>query len=126
LGDQKIRVYTFLEPAILTRLDELAASKGVSRSEAVRIAIDELITRAGSEGEGDITTAGQEITTLEGEVQHLQEMIKAKDSEILHLRGLTLDLRSLADNLACRMPALPPSQEEAKRKGWSWRFWRRS
>ena len=126
MSDQKIRVYTFLEGEVLTKLDEQAAFQGLSRSELVRTVVEQYLTRAGGGGEGDITTRAPELITLKGEVYHLQELIQAKDSEILHLRGLTLDLRSLADNLASRMPALPPgqmAQEEAKRSRW--KFWKR-
>ena len=45
MSDQKIRVYTFLSGDLLTKLYEFAASNGVSRSEAVRIAIEQHLTK---------------------------------------------------------------------------------
>ena len=57
------------------------------------------------------------------EIDKLKTLIAVKDGEITHLRGLTLDLRSLADNLASKVPALPPSREEAKAKHW-YQFWK--
>lgn len=115
MSDQKIRVYTFLSGDLLTKLDEFAASKGVSRSEAVRIAIDEHLTKkeGGGKGElttnltaasqeltslkGDITAKELELTTLKGEVHHLKEMIKAADSELDQLKPQVDQARSERD-----------------------------
>jgi chromosome segregation ATPase len=48
----------------------------------------------------------------------LQEALKVRDDDIAFLRG---HLSQLSDKLP---KSLPPSEEEAKRKGW-WQFWRR-
>jgi hypothetical protein len=56
-------------------------------------------------------------------VAHLEELLRVRESEIQHLRSLTNDLRALADNMAAKIPALPPSQEEARAKHW-WQFWK--
>jgi chromosome segregation ATPase len=119
VSDQKIRVYTFLTGDILTKLDELAASKGVSRSEAVRIAIEQYLTPkdGGGKGDitpnltpdltlshqelttlkGDITTKEQEITKLKGEVHHLKEQIEEKDSQLDQLKPQIDKVRSEAN-----------------------------
>ena len=69
----------------------------------------------------------ERILTLENQ---LSEALKAKDQmntslqartdEINFLRGHVSQLTQTLDKLT---PALPPSQEEAKKKGW-WKFWK--
>jgi chromosome segregation ATPase len=53
------------------------------------------------------------------EAEKFEMAFKAKDDEINFLRG---HLSQLSEKLN---PKLPPSEEEAKKKGWTWRFWRR-
>lgn len=111
MGDKQ-RVYTFLDGDTLTKIDEKAAQLKVSRSEVIRLSIDDYLTPNGDE---DITLKDQEI-------EHLKTLIAAKDGEIAHLRYLTNDLRSLADNLASKVPMLTGPTEEPKHKHW-WKFW---
>jgi hypothetical protein len=111
MGDKQ-RLYTFLEGEKLTQIDAKAGDMGVSRSELMRIAIEHYLTQ---NGDKDLTTKDQELTLLKKEIENLERMIGVKDGEIQHLRYLTNDLRSLADNLALKVPALPgPSQNESQ------------
>lgn len=105
-GDKSIhktRVYTFLGDDILTKLDEIASSRKMSKSELIRIAVEQYITNRGRE---DITP----------EIAHLKALIAVKDGEIIHLRSLSNDLCCLADMLTAKVPALPSSQEEVEAK----------
>lgn len=110
------RVYGNVNDEDLHLLDEMAVVQGLHRSDMVSKAIVALLHPVGAPPS---TQEGAQVQ----EILHLKEMIAVKDSEILHLRGLTLDLRSLADNMASKIPALPPSQEEAKAKHW-YQFWK--
>ena len=65
----------------------------------------------------------QHATERVQHIAHLEELLRVRESEIQHLRSLTNDLRALADNMAAKIPALPPSQEEARAKHW-WQFWK--
>jgi Ribbon-helix-helix protein, copG family len=136
MGDKQ-RVYTFLDSENLTRIDTKAGDMGVSRSELIRIAIEQYLTANGDKNltpsdevlikkDGEITQKDQEITLLNKEIESLNRLLGTKDGEIQHLRYLTNDLRSLADNLASKVPALPgPSiqaTEEVTKKSW-WHFW---
>jgi hypothetical protein len=49
--------------------------------------------------------------------------MKAKDSEVSFLRGHVAQLSQNISQISEKLPQLPPSQEEAKKKGW-WKFWR--
>lgn len=62
--------------------------------------------------------ASSEAVALRRDLEHFKETLRLKDDEINFLRG---HLSQLSEKI---QPALPPSQEEAKKKGW-WRFWRR-
>lgn len=62
--------------------------------------------------------ASSEAVGLRRDLEHFKETLRLKDDEINFLRG---HLSQLSEKI---QPALPPSQEEAKKKGW-WRFWRR-
>jgi hypothetical protein len=65
----------------------------------------------------------QQATERAQHIAHLEELLRVRESEIQHLRTLTNDLRSLADNMAAKIPALPPGQEEARSKHW-YQFWK--
>jgi chromosome segregation ATPase len=62
--------------------------------------------------------ASSEAVALRRDLEHFKETLRLKDDEINFLRG---HLSQLSEKI---QPALPPSQEEAKKKRW-WRFWRR-
>jgi hypothetical protein len=116
------RVYASVNEDTLHRLDELAGAQGLHRSELVCKAIESYLHLADAEqsthsSEADLQKQVQEIA-------HLKELLEVRESEIQHLRSMTNDLRALADIMATKIPALPPSQEEAKAKHW-WQFWRR-
>lgn len=115
------RVYASVDEATVHRLDELAGAEGLHRSEVVCKAIETYLHLAGAEQstrsiEADLQRQAQEIA-------HLKELLHVRESEIQHLRSMTNDLRSLADTMASKLPALPPGPEEVKEKGW-WQFWK--
>jgi predicted nuclease with TOPRIM domain len=51
------------------------------------------------------------------EAEKLREALKSRDADVEWLKS---HVAQLAQQLA-----LPPSEEEARKKGWSWKFWRR-
>jgi chromosome segregation ATPase len=61
--------------------------------------------------------ASEESAVLRRDLEHFKETLRLKDDEINFLRG---HLSQLSEKIT---PQLPPSQEEAKKKGW-WRFWK--
>ena len=58
-----------------------------------------------------------EVVALHRDLEHYKQTLSLKDDEISFLRG---HLSQISEKIP---KALPPSQEEAKKKGW-WRFWR--
>jgi hypothetical protein len=102
-------------------IDELAGKAGLNRSEWISKAIESYLHL------GDAETRTQEIQIQSSQqvqkIAHLCELLQVRESEIQHLRSMTNDLRSLADGLAAKIPALPPGQEEAMAKSW-WQFWK--
>lgn len=110
------RVYGNVNDEDLHLLDEMAGAQGAHRSDLVGKAIVSLLHPV------DAPPSTQEGVQVQ-EILHLRELLKVQESEILHLRGLTLDLRSLADNMASKIPALPPGEEEIKANHW-WQFWK--
>ena len=116
------RVYASVNEDTLHRLDELAGAQKVHRSEVVCKAIESYLhltdaVESTRNSETDLQQRDQEIA-------HLNELLRVRESEVLHLRSMTNDLRALADGLALKIPALPPGQEEARAKHW-WKFWGR-
>ena len=71
--------------------------------------------------QANTTMAGlrDELVAAKNEADKLRESMKVKDDDIAWLRSHVAQLTQTVSQLA-----LPPSQEEAKKKGW-WRFWRR-
>jgi hypothetical protein len=61
--------------------------------------------------------AREELEKARSETTKYELAFKSKDEEINFLRGY---LSQLSEKIT---PALPPGQEEAKKKGW-WQFWR--
>ena len=61
--------------------------------------------------------ASSEAVGLRRDLEHYKDTLRLKDDEIVFLRG---HLSQLSEKIT---PALPPSQEEAKAKGW-WQFWK--
>jgi len=115
------RVYGNVDDSTLHLIDEQAGAKGFNRSEWVSKAIDTYLHL--SDAEVKTQEIQHQATERAQHIAHLEELLRVRESEIQHLRSLTNDLRSLADNMATKIPALPPSQEEARAKSW-WRFWK--
>ena len=66
----------------------------------------------------DLTGAREELAGIRVEADKLREAMRVRDDEVAFLRGHVSQLTQTVSQLA-----LPPSQEEAKKKGW-WRFWK--
>ena len=115
------RVYGNVDEATVHLIDDLAGKAGLNRSEWISKAIESYLHL------GDANSRTQEIQQQSSqqsqEIAHLRELLQVRESEIQHLRSMTNDLRSLADGLAAKIPALPPGQDEAKAKSW-WQFWK--
>ena len=62
--------------------------------------------------------ASIEAVGLRRDLEHYKDTLRLKDDEISFLRA---HLSQLSEKIT---PALPPGQEEAKKRGW-WRFWGR-
>jgi len=59
----------------------------------------------------------EELAATKMEADKLKEAIRVRDDDVAWLRGHVAQLT--------QQLALPPSEEEAKKKGWTWRFWKR-
>lgn len=59
----------------------------------------------------------EELATAKTDRDRLQEAMRVRDDDVAWLRGHVAQLT--------QQLALPPSEEEAKKKGWTWRFWKR-
>lgn len=108
------RVYASVDEETLHQLDDLAGAQKIPRSDVVSKAIDSYLH--------PIIAVNPSEEQQRQEIAHLKELLQVRESEIQHLRSMSNDLRALADGLALKIPQLPPSQEEAKKKGW-WQFW---
>ena len=62
-----------------------------------------------------IVAIREELTAAKTDRDRLQEALKVRDEDVAWLRGHVAQLT--------QQLALPPSEEEAKKKGW-WQFWR--
>lgn len=82
---------------------------GRSREDQLRSEVDK------SRSEKD--QASIEVIGLRRDLEHYKETLRLKDDEINFLRG---HLSQLSEKIT---PQLPPSQEEAQKKGW-WKFWK--
>ncbi len=111
------RVYASVDESTVQLLDELAGAKGIHRSDVVSKAIESYLHPA--------VAVNPSEEQQRQEIAHLKELLQVRESEIQHLRSMTNDLRALADVMAAKIPALPPSQEEVRAKSW-WKFWRRT
>ncbi len=68
--------------------------------------------------EADITRCKKDLERCKAEKEKVVEAAKVKDDDIAFLRGHVSQLTQSISQLA-----LPPTQEEVKKKGW-WQFWR--
>lgn len=64
----------------------------------------------------DKDQASGELTALQLTLEHYRETLRLKDDEISFLRG---HVSQISEKLP---KALPPAEEEIKKKGW-WQFW---
>ena len=69
--------------------------------------------------QADFTRCKEELERCKVDKEKIGEAMRLKDNEIDFLRGHVSQLTQSISQLA-----LPPSQEEAKKKGW-WQFWKR-
>jgi chromosome segregation ATPase len=67
----------------------------------------------------ELEKARSDMILMEHDKAHYQDTITQKDQQIAFLQAHIAQLTQSISQLA-----LPPSQEEAKKKGW-WQFWRR-
>jgi chromosome segregation ATPase len=58
-----------------------------------------------------------EAAILKRDLEHYRDTLRLKDDEISFLRG---HISQISEKIT---PALPPSQEEIRKKGW-WQFWK--
>lgn len=115
------RVYGNVNDATLQLIDSQAGANGLNRSEWISKAIESYLHL--SDAEVATQEMQQQVTERNQRITHLEELLRVRESEIQHLRNLTNDLRGLADNLAAKVPALPPSPEEIKSKKW-YQLWK--
>jgi chromosome segregation protein len=66
-----------------------------------------------------IEQIGNQLNEAEKQKEKLGSALKSKEDEVSFLRGHVAQLTQSISQLA-----LPPSQEEAKKRGW-WQFWRK-
>jgi len=66
----------------------------------------------------DLAGAREELAATRVEADKLKEAMRVRDDEVSFLRGHVAQLTQSISQLA-----LPPSQEEAQKKGW-WQFWK--
>jgi hypothetical protein len=108
------RVYGLVKDDLVHRIDSDASLMGISRSKWLGLAIETFLNRNGDGITGDHRDHSGESNGDDHnqEIAHLKQIISIKDNEIQHLRYLTNDLRSLADNLADKVLALPGTQAQ--------------
>jgi chromosome segregation ATPase len=78
---------------------------------------EDLLRSEAEQARSEKDQASIEVGALRRDLEHYKETLRLKDDEIGFLRA---HLSQLSEKIT---PALPPSQEEARTKGW-WRFWR--
>ena len=71
------------------------------------------------QAQGSLANAREELAGARVEADKLKDAVKVKDDEISFLRGHVAQLTQSISQLS-----LKPGEEEIKKKGWSWRFWR--
>jgi len=84
--------------------------------EAGRLREDQLRSEV-EQARSEKDQASIETVGLRRDLEHYRETLRLKDDEISFLRA---HLSQLSEKIT---PALPPGQEEAKKRGW-WQFWR--
>ena len=122
------RVYGAVEDSLLPRVDADAMQKNVSRAQWVGNAIASYLNHNGETNDVELDRLNIEINRLsialdrkDLEITNLKNIITMKDGEINHLRFLTNDLRSLADNMVSKMLTGSTEKKEERRRWW-WPF----
>jgi chromosome segregation ATPase len=64
--------------------------------------------------------SASELVALRRDIEHYKDTLAIKDKQISFLEGHVAQLTQSISQFA-----LKPGEEEIKKKGWSWRFWRR-
>lgn len=99
----KLRVYTFLDGEVIDELDQRSSSRRVSRSELMRIAIEQYITQ---KGDCDLTQLKEDLTLKDSEIVDLKQRLTSKDQEgevlIKTKENLTLNITQLKEDLTLR------------------------
>jgi chromosome segregation ATPase len=101
---------------ITTARSEITALK--AELEKARSAYDKVMI-SNQELQKGADQARGELEGLRKDQDHFKQTIELKDKQITFLEGHVSQLTQTINQLA-----LPPGQEEAKKKGW-WQFWRR-
>jgi len=130
------RTSVTLTESALNLADSRAKEKGLTRSDYIAAAVESALNQTESDlnqlAEKDkiIESIKLELNQLESELNQaqldlakLESAMKAKDGEVSFLRGHVAQLSQNISQISEKLPQLPPSQEEAKKKGW-WRFWK--
>ena len=110
------RVYGNVEDEMVPQIDAAAGKEGLTRAKWISNAIDAYLHRADARDSITEMHLRAAIEEKAQRVTHLEEIVKMKDAEIVHLRELSTALTNKI------IPALPPAQEEPKRKS-RWRPW---
>src|SRR5512136_2825958 len=97
------RIYGSVDDQMIDQIDAILVKSGLSRAQWVTEAIVAHIAMNGT----NIDQLRADLDRKDQKIAHLKAIITIKDGEIQHLRYLTNDLRSLADNLAAKVPMLP-------------------
>jgi chromosome segregation ATPase len=103
------------EITLLKRTEEKArneANREKERAEKLQADLEQ--------AQNTLAGAREDLAGVRVEADKLKEAIKVKDEDISFLRGHVAQLTQSISQFA-----LKPGEEEIKKKGWSWRFWRR-
>lgn len=104
---------TWREITHLTRTEEKAreeATQAKTRADKLQGELEQ--------ANKDMAGMREELTTARNEADKLRETMNLKSDEVSFLRGHVSQLTQTVSQLA-----LPPGEEEIKKKGW-WRFWK--
>jgi metal-responsive CopG/Arc/MetJ family transcriptional regulator len=96
--------------------DVTKLKKLLDESQAIILHLKDDLLKRQSETD-QLAKTGEELALAKMEADKLKEAIKVRDDDIAFLRG---HLSQLSEKLP---KSLPPSQEEAKKRGW-WQFWK--
>jgi hypothetical protein len=105
---------TWREITHLKRTEEKArndATQEKARADKLQVELEQAHTAQAG--------AREELSAARVEADKLREAMNLKSDEISFLRGHVAQLTQSISQFA-----LKPGEEEIKKKGWSWRFWR--